>query len=236
MSFSTIASWAAVGGVSSATTAAANMVGADLEVVSVGDETSATPGGATITDSDANTWSVARTVASGNVRHRILYCANPTVSSSQTVSGNGFATYMAFAGEGYSGAHASPLDQTNGAASGITFGTVSPGSITPTEDNELVICSSNYSDFNQSSTATIDSGFSEISEIVRTGNNTGLLMAKKVQTTAAAVNPAITFSPTGVDARTAIASFKAAAAATGQPYRKRMGGVRFAACTNHGVW
>ena len=105
-------------------------------------------------------------------------------------------------------ATSSAFDQQNGATSAGTPASFQPGSVTPSEDNELVVscvCTSVAS-------AWTASGYTAIATYVPAGaNSVGLAAGYQIQTTATATNPMWSgSSSSNISAN--IATFKAAAA------------------------
>lgn len=90
------------------------------------------------------------------------------------------------------------LDQQSGAAAS------QPGSITPTQDGEIVITAMVCS----GTPAAVDSGFT-VAELLHSSSSTGLGLAYKIQTAAAALNPTWSVASGSVLEATTIASFKA---------------------------
>lgn len=182
-------------------------------------------GNPTLTDSYGNTWTALTAVSNGSgASVRLLYCANPSVGSGHTFTAAKSGGYPAVAVQAWSGSAASPFDQENGAVSSGTSSQAT-GSVTPSEDNELLVtgATASTSGFNISS---VDSGFTT-TDIIQPGFGDssatyGMALAYLVQTTAASKNPTWTYSgthnPTAV-----VATFKASAA-TGQPAMRRFGG------------
>lgn len=163
----------------------------------------------TISDSKGNTWSnVVANQYYGAVGMATKYCASPTVGTGHTVTSN-FVNYVFIVVAAFSGAKGtSPLDQT--AAAGASSGATSQaaGSITPSEDNCLVV--SYLGIDGGSSLPTIGSSYTRIASAYNTGNEGGGF-GYIVQTTAGATNPSWSWS--GACGATAVsASFKAAAA------------------------
>lgn len=208
MAYTHLGNIAAVGGANGNTTAAVDTTGANLIVLVVTDF--AAGPGVTLSDSKGNTWTglTAQTNSSNNGRVRIYYCFAPTVGSGHTFTVSGTGTFSAVGGAFFSGAVTSPFDQQNGAQNSNTGSTtLQPGSITPTEDNELVIVATN---FNENGSVSIDGGFTEATELAPAGaTNFGTMLAYLPQTTATAVNPTLTYTyVTGFYSAAAIASFK----------------------------
>jgi hypothetical protein len=212
------------------TTSAIDTTGASLIVCAVGSTHGVS---ANVSDSKSNTWSslTLRQPSSG-VRHRLWYVASPVVGTGHTFTVTTSGGAPAICVTAWSGAHTSPFDVENGATtnSGTSLAT---GSITPSENDELVIAG--ISNDTAASARTIGSGFTITDDITYVaGQHKPSTQAYLIQTTAAAVNP--TWSWTTSDRGAAcIASFKIAAAATGQPIVKRLGGIPFMAI-NRGIW
>ena len=194
----------------SVTTDAIDTTGATLLVIVLGYFDS-TP---TISDSKGNTWT-ALTNSDGPLSSncQIFYVANPTVGSGHTFTNGTASSFSSILVSSWSGvATTTPFDQQN-QNTGTAVTTVTTGSITPGENNELVIAGLCLRDIGVTGdTVTIDGGFTISNQVPGVGsNNLEGAMAYLVQTTAAAANPA--WSWTNSDsAAAAIASFKQAAA------------------------
>jgi hypothetical protein len=199
-------------GTPDATTSAIDTTGADLLVLAVSYYSGGFAGGgatATVQDSKGNTWT-GLTGRQGNVSaNRIWYCRGGTVGSGHTFTvlgstGSG-AGAAAIAVQAWSGSNATPFDVQNGALVTSTT-SVQAGSVTPTNNNSLIIAAASITD--NSSAYNVNSGFTISNNVPwQSGTNEGLSMAYLKQDTAAAVNP--TFSWTGTaDAAANNAVFK----------------------------
>lgn len=208
MAFSLIANTSAgSSGGSSVTTSGIDTTGANLIVLETSNyHTIGTS--ITVSDSKGNTWSALNTYGPTNTESKLYYCLNPTVGSAHTftITSNGGSTYPSIAVSAWSGAHASSsFDQQNGnnvAASS----TLQVGSVTPTENDELIItgCA-----FYAGGTLSIDNGMTITNQTnYSAGNCMGVGLAYKIQTTAAAINPTWTHSVTFTDGAASIATFK----------------------------
>jgi hypothetical protein len=196
------------------TTSAIDTTGANLIVVNVSDN----DGTSTLADSKSNTWTLAAGPTTVQSCSRLYFCAaTPTVGTGHTfTSGAQYASLYILA---YSGAASSPLDQ-HAFASQAVAGTINPGSITPTENDELVI--SGMSDQDGSNPSAIDGGFTiDLRTHIAGGAHFGGGIAHLVQTTAAATNPQ--WSSASFYTGATIASFKGGAAAP--PATPRLRGV-----------
>jgi hypothetical protein len=136
---------------------------ADLIVVCVGRYA---PGTVTtgLTDSLSNAYGSSLGALTNNTAVlEIFYKKNPTVSGSMTFSFGTNTAYPAMVVMGFSGSASSPLDQN---AAGGTPGngavTVQPGSITPTEVNELLIAAMAGEAVTSGTTTTINEGFNAV--------------------------------------------------------------------------
>lgn len=165
-------------------------------------------GGTVLSDSLGNTWS---TVSSrkyvGFVALDSQYCLNPTVGASHTFTSAGsnycFQVVAAFSGA----AASSALDQTNSAsASGVT--SQAPGSITPTENNELVV--SYLAIDGGSNNPSIGSSYTMVASTYNNAISEGGGLGYIIQTTAGATNASWSWSGSCA-AVVVVGSFKAAA-------------------------
>lgn len=193
------------------TTAGVNTTGATLIVLIVA--TNAGVAAPTPTDSKSNTWTSLTAQESGGIlRVQLWYCASPVVGSGHTFSVSSGFSLPSIDALAFSGAAASPFDQQNGAVN-FFASTLQPGSVTPSENNELLVTGFASSQVDASS---IDSSFTLQENVALTGNHYSASAAYKIQTSAGAENPTWTASGNGRVAA-AIATFKAAAA-TGNPW------------------
>jgi hypothetical protein len=151
-----------------------------------------------ITDSYSNTW-VRLNEYSVDPVCSLYYVKNPVVGAGHTFQ-YGNLTYSPAIVSAWSGTDTSAnADQQNGATGSSPLST---GSITPSTDNQLVIALFG----GRMASGTVSGGFTEIGDVAE-DTRYGMVMAYQIQTSAAAVNPALT----GVDVTgAAIASFKAA--------------------------
>jgi hypothetical protein len=158
-----------------------------------------------MSDSKSNTWTEIGPAgpAGGQQSGALFYSHNPTVGTGHTFSYTG--GYVSMEVQAWSGSTSSAtvLDQDNFSA------TDTPGSITPTQNNELVVtsCNTDFGSLTAPSPYTVsdndpDSG----------ATNYGGAFAYNIQTTAAATNPAWT---SGGDSNSMVASFFAPASGAG---------------------
>jgi len=165
-------------------------------------------GTGTISDSNSNTWT-ALTNQIGSFADRwcrVFYSENPTVGSGHTFTVTGTNIFPTIAYASFSGvATSSSFDVENGPGS-TGYGTsTDTGTVTPSSTNELIVAGLNYDD---NSVSTVDSGFTTIDTISRSGFGfSGIHFAYIVETSIVAKDP--TFSWSNNDrAVAAIASFK----------------------------
>lgn len=201
---------AAAGGDNGGTTTGFDTTGATLLVAVVGSYNQTTQ--PTISDSKSNTWTALTAYEDGasRTRVRIYYVANPSVGAAHTATAAQASCFCSIAFAAFSGVTTtSPFDQQNG--SFTDSGTsVQPGSITPSEDNTVVIAGLG-SDTAASSHAINGSYTLQVSHDGG-GAHLGSHLAFWIQTTATATNP--TYSWSGTDqASAAIASFKSSGGA-----------------------
>jgi hypothetical protein len=171
----------------------------DLIVVTVAEATGTT---STVTDSKSNTYTALTTRAAANGQTTIYYCQAPTVGSSHTWSFTGSFTFPSIAMAWFSGSTTTPFDQQNGAGGSTSLAT---GSITPTQDNELIIVTMAWPG---TQTMSVDSSVILAQNLPQASNGDGIGLGYLIQTSAAAINPTVTLSGSQFLA-VAIASFKA---------------------------
>lgn len=188
----------------SGTSPAIDTTGASLLVAYVADFTGSAA--ATFADSQGNTWTAltARPLT-GNMRSQMYYCASPTTSASHTFSATGTNSFAAIAIAAYSGTATSPYDQETGATT-LTGTSLATGSVTPSENNELVIYGCGYA----SSALSVSVGTMLDTAAIIGGTSYGIGLAYEIQTTATARSPSWSWSSSN-SCSTTIATFKAAA-------------------------
>ncbi len=195
---------------------------ADLIVVSIQSYTgdSGTSG---VSDSQSDAYSTAVTQAQSDCAGllKIYFVHGSSFSSSMNFTATGSATFPAIQVQGFSGSASSPLDQTNSASSGTTFvNSIQPGSITPTQDNELVVTNVFVCGVR---TWTVNDSFTITDQSTETANAEGGALAYLIQTTATAVDPTWSEGGANVTPAAAIASFKIPGAVVAVPTRARIG-------------
>lgn len=179
-----------------------------LVVVGVG----AGDGGDTLTavdDDIANSYSEAVSFTQGAAIHTAIWYAQSANSTNPTVtahfSASAFASNICIAA--YEGAATSaPTDQTN--TGGAFAATVTTGSITPTEDGELIVACATVSQPGIDWTP-LDADFTD--ERYDSGGNRSFNYIDRIQTTAAGIAATMQYSGSNGNIAAVIASFKAAA-------------------------
>lgn len=197
------------------TTGAIDTTGATLLVAYVAEKESTTD--ATLTDSKGNTWTPRteqKDVATANLLGRQFEAVNPaSVGAGHTFTVTSSSGQPAVAVAAFSGAHlTTPVDQENGAVDIDAGLTTQPGSITPTEDDELVVTGLGFTA--NSATLSINGGFTITDQVDQNANHRGCGLAYLIQTSAAAANPTWTYSANEYAVAT-IVSYKKAAAGGG---------------------
>jgi hypothetical protein len=184
------------------TTGAINTTGANLVVACV---INYEPDSATLADSKSNTWTPRTIQSSAATEVQLYYFAGGTVGTNHTFTATCSGTcYPVIVVAAFSGAHATPYDQENGANTGSDT-SVQTGSVTPSENNELLFsCLSG----NDTGSLTINSGFTITDDVPYEGGQhfTGG-GAYLIQGTASAVNPTWSWVNT-TDVAVSIATFK----------------------------
>jgi hypothetical protein len=187
------------------TTAGVDTTGANLIVCVVAFDEMYDTSVSAVSDIKGNTW-VGRTTrtVTGGVRIRTYYAVNPTVGSGHTFTADKYPLLPAIGCLAFSGANTSaPYDVENGTtATGVT--SVQPGSVTPSEDNEVIVTGVASAQAIPTS-AAINGGFTfELNNQGGTGVDTTLFVGYLIQTSAAAANP--TWSWDAGDSRTVAVS------------------------------
>lgn len=208
MSYSLIANTSAGGSSSTVTTGAIETTGADLLIVVVGRYQAESA--ASLIDSKGNSWTeLTQSEEVGSARCSIFYCQGGTVGLNHTFTYEGTSVYVSVAVAAFSGSAATPFDQENGASSPST-NSLATGSITPSEDNELVIAGFSS---NSGETISINASMTITDQEPYVGGNSfSVALAYIIQTTAGAINPSWSWTSTAA-AAARIASFKASAGA-----------------------
>lgn len=185
------------------TTDAINMTGADfaygfVQHFNLGED-------AVLSDISGTTYTQIAQKDQSFIRSRSYYAYGLTVNSSHTwtITGNSGA-FVAVAG--FSGSHATPLDQN--ATSGNSGTSITSGTITPSVDNTLVMNAWGTAD-GYTQPVTVDESYTLLCELQRGSNANGGALAYRIQGTAAATDPTWA-NATSVLQTTHIASFKPA--------------------------
>ncbi len=205
MAFSLIASASAASpDGNGVTTGAVDTTGADLLIINVGYYFPLGP--VTVSDSKGNSWSALTAYGFSGGATNLFWSKPTSVGAGHTFSSNVSTTFPSIEVMAFSGSHATPLDQATGAFDSVH--TLQPGTITPTQDNELVITGLGHEN-NSAGAVSVDGGFTGlIKQAYGSGTNEGSGMAYLIQTTAAAANPTWNYTADAT-AGAAIVSFKA---------------------------
>lgn len=224
MPFAHIASATTAYGESGGTSGLINSTGATLGVIVIGYYVGGTP---SVSDSKGNTWT-PRTAYSGTGEPaiRIYYSALTSVGASHTFTVSGSGIYAAICASVFSGG--TVYGQESGSTANAA--TKQPGSITPAENNELLISGVISNDGTESQpTFGVDGGFAKThNQLYFSSNCYAVAMGYLIQTTAAAANPTWSWGGGAHDVAANMATFKITAGADEQPAAKRTGGVPFA--------
>jgi hypothetical protein len=196
------------------TSDAIDTTGADLLILCA----SIYAGGSTSTptDSKGNTWTpLTVQTNSGSSRNRLFYAEAPIVGTGHTFTYNAANIFPTFTVAAFSGTKQSGVfDVENGAFSASNITSFQTGSVTPGEDNELIVTGITV-DGEGLDNASIDGGFT-ITDYAKavSGLRVGGGLAYLIQSGAAAANPTWSWTTNQAPAAT-IATFKQAAAAPG---------------------
>lgn len=200
-------------GTNGGTGAAIDTTGADTIFLSIGTINTTTPA---VSDSKSNTWTLVKEIDNGSGLKNYLYRTNTaaSVGTGHTFTVTDTSGKVTISLTAFVGGATSSIDDQNNAAGSIFSQTLQPGSITPSQNNTLIVTGIMSSDDSREPT-TINSSFTVASSYSSTNGvsvNSGI--AYLVQATAAAINPTWTLANgTATHEAATIASFKAAAAA-----------------------
>jgi hypothetical protein len=195
-----------------ATSAAINTTGANLCVASIS-EYSGGSGFAVPTDSgSAGAWTALTARTQGDSRVRVFYKLITAAASHTFASSGATGSYPSMDVACFGGVDASAAFDTESAGGGVANGTsVQPGSVTPSNNDSLVISALTFSVSNSSSPVTVSPG--TITDPAAFLAPRGV-MSYQVQTGASATNPTLSWSPAG-DGIATSAVFKSAVIGTG---------------------
>lgn len=209
MAFTLLANTGAGGTSTGVTTSGIDTTGADL-LVAVVSQVGTT---GTFSDSKGNTWTpLTQYSNAGGAACQLYWCVPSSVGSGHTFSYSMAGSYPSVAVTAWSGAAASPYDQETGSSAG-SGSSLATGSITPSENNCLVITGFQVDGVSYSS---IDGGFTTSDTVAFSfANHEAGGMAYLIQTSAASANPTWTFTGSSSYLATGIAVFKAAAGGGG---------------------
>lgn len=184
------------------TTGGVNTTGADLLIACVAQESAVAT--CVLSDSKGNTWNTLTSSTEGAVKCTLFWSRPSSVGSSHTFTATQTGASPSISVEAWSDSAASPFDQQNGnnTSAGTTIAT---GSVTPTENDELVVAGVAI---RSGTINSIDSSFTQRGTTATGGTNDGVSIATLVQTSAAPVNPTWTVSASGGVKAARIATFK----------------------------
>jgi lysophospholipase L1-like esterase len=171
-------------GLNGATTSAIDTTGASLLVIMV-----AYGAAITVSDSKGNTWTALTAQTQSGQSGRIYYAWNATVGTGHTFTVAGASSASSFEVAAYSGvlASADPFDvQQGGVATGVTVAGIGAGTLTPSQNDSLVIAGVTHGAAITSFAA--QAGFTTTNQVNFSGGvNYGSAQGYIVQTTATAI-------------------------------------------------
>lgn len=186
---------AKAGGLNGGTTSGVDTTGATLLVMVVARNPAAA---VTVSDSYGNTWTALTEALDGtnaHVKHRIYYAANPTVGTGHTFTISGATTASALIASAWSGVDTtSPFDVESGYADSSSYSTAThgAGTLTPTNNNSLVICGVAIGGAVTSFAAAGGNTLLDL-QAFNSGNSWGVGASYAIQTTATALSSATAY-------------------------------------------
>lgn len=211
MAIALVANVKATPGANGGTTSSIDTTGATLLVVLISEYLGAV--GFSLSDSKGNSWTgLTQKTASSVAQCRIYYTIPTSVGSGHTFTYSGAGGYPVIMVMAFSGTKATAAFDVENGATTSSGTTLQPGSVTPSENNEVVVTVVSE---NNGSTPTIDSGYTATDTAAAVGGTcTQGGAAYIVQTSAAATNPTWTIGASS-DIAAAIATFKSDGAGGG---------------------
>lgn len=201
----------------SATTIPVDMSGADLIIAAIANY--GFSGGSTITDNYGNSWHTSPPTLLPDTDSllemaQIWYCKPTSIGPLYAVTASdvnpALPAQPSIAIAGFRGSKAAaPFDQENGSFATVVD-SLQPGSVTPSEDLELIVTALVSDTARPTVSMSIDSGFSIVENVPQIPTAYGVALAYLIQSAAAPVNPLWdTGVVTGGDLTSVIATFKA---------------------------
>lgn len=208
MAYTLISSTKIEGNVTGGTSPPFSSIGADLITITMGWSDNA--GGPAIIDSEGNIY-IPRTASVGfaGITSQIFDCEDPITNATHTIeilSTNGTNPVAQISC--WSGKLTGAFDQENGNNATLSD-ELTTGSVTPTENEELIIAGFGFAGGGGATIATIDNGFTVIEgSIEDPGNHQGGAQAYLIQAIAAPINPKFTVPVSYFNATSVIATYK----------------------------
>ena len=170
----------------------------------------------TLSDSSSNTWTALGTSTGNDIRLKLFYVnsATPTTSGTHTVTVTGAGAFASVVFAGFSGSAATPGDQFGSRNTGSsTTADCAAAAITPSENGCLLIGGIGF--ISATTGLTIDNSLTVQHFLQYSDTNyLGIGFAWKEQATAAAINPAFSWTTNALTA-SLIGSFKPGAGGGG---------------------
>lgn len=209
MAWSLVQNVTAGGTANGVTTPSTDFSAATFIIVNCAWYTGTTPDG-TLGDSDGNEYNPLTKMTVESVACRLFWTI-PVNPSPMTHSYNGNGIFPSIQVLGFTGNAASPFDAES-AGGNSTGSTVQPGSLTPSEDDCLLVTGMVNENNSGGGAGTINGGFTAHAVNYSGGNHLGGGIAYLIQTSAAGANPTWDLTNAVAGGIAAImASFKAAA-------------------------
>lgn len=203
MTIALVVSTAKQGAVTTVTTSAIDTTGCDLLVANIFWSNGSKPTAA-VTDSKSNTWTAATKRNSSDAANRFYYCKPTSVGSGHTFTIGPANTFGGIIVLGFSGVKASSFFDGENGANSSSASALATGSLTPTEDNCLLI----YGCTTAGNINSVDVGTLQEFANGIGGTTYGGGVGYQIQTTATARNPTFSASVTN-EMAASILSFKA---------------------------
>jgi hypothetical protein len=187
-------------------TAAVDTTGATLIVASVSDHPA---NSGTISDSQTLTWTTSLSSANATGSEvKLFFAVATSTNASHTFTYSGASTFPAICVIAFAGTHATTPYTGQESTATAASNSVQPGSLTPSEDNCVVVSGLSFND-NAGQTFSISGGWTIAGQVAYSGGqHFGVGLGYSIQTTATASNPTWSFAASSADLGASSAVFK----------------------------
>lgn len=165
-----------------------------------------------LTDTLGNIFTPLTQYTGGSTTLTLYYCFNPTVGATDVFTfqdPGGAVIYPMLVVAAFSGLHASPLQNQNGAQTNLAVSSIQSGSISIGTVPQLCICIGGGASSPTTSSYAIDTGFTITDQVpLAAGDNVAIVMGYLIENSVTSISPTVSWTTASVGATISIASFK----------------------------